>query len=354
MKTELVINSPENKLFMHPEILLTIGKNNDPNKETSLNHTKFQEAKIKGRESANDILKQLFNKVEYGKIESHFNTERLNSKNFDSIREQIVNLYFQREVISNEVNKFSKNYKRIRDQHHKTSNSFFKFLLKKKLKKLTEQLADTKNDLELVKTVEEESYLSIKYTYETNAFKEQYSDLISSFTTLKNSNIIWDMTYSEANTETKAAAQTSMRRNKVAFSFNSIPAIQTTEKNFHFENFNGGDFYFYPSFIIYFKSEEDIAILDYNDLQLNYSEARFLEETKDIAPDTEIVGETWYRVNKDGSADKRFVDNYKIPIVLYGSIHIKTESGINELYYISDFKKAKHFCQQYNLYQSLL
>jgi|GEM_PF-1259000 len=354
MKTEPEANIRENMPFMHPEILITVGKSTDPNKETTLDATKFEKAKNKGRESANDILKQLFNKVEYGKIESHFNTESLNSKNFDSIREQIVNLYFQREVISNEANKFSQNYERIQAQHFKTTNSFFKFLLKKKIQKLTEQLADSKNDLESVKNVEEESYLSIKCIYETNEFKQKYSDLISSFTTLKNSDVIWDMTYSEANTETKAAAQTFMRRNKVNFSFKSIPAIQTTEKNFHFENFNGGDFYFYPSFIIYFKSEEDIAILDYNDLQLNYSEARFLEEAKDIASDTEIVGETWYRVNKDGSPDKRFVGNYKIPIVLYGSIHIKTESGINELYYTSDFKKAKHFCEQYNSYQSLL
>jgi hypothetical protein len=354
MKTEPVTNITENMPFIHPEILLTVGKNVDPNKETTLDPAKFQEAKNKGRESANDILKKLFNKVEYGKIESHFNTERLNSKNFESIREQIVNLYFQREVITNEANKFSQNYERIRAQYFKTSNSFFKFLLKKKIQKLTDQLVDSKNDLESVKKVEEESYLSIKCVYETNEFKEKYSDLISSFTTLKNSDVIWDMTYSEANTETKAAAQTSMRRNKVAFTFKSIPSIQTTEKNFYFENFNGGDFYFYSSFIIYFKSEEDIAILDYNDLQLHYSEARFLEETKDIASDTEIVGETWYRVNKDGSPDKRFVGNYKIPIVLYGSIHIRTESGINELYYTSDFKKAKHFCEQYNLYQSLL
>lgn len=354
MKTEPVTNITQNMPFMHTEISITVGKNIDLNKETKLGSAKFQEAKNKGRESANDILKQLFNKVEYGKIESHFNTERLNSKNFDSIREQIVNLYFQREVISNEANKFSQNYERIRAQHFKTSNSFFKFLLKNKIQKLTEQLADSKNDLESVKRVEEESYLNIKYVYETNEFKQKYSDLISSFTSLKNSNVIWDMTYSEVNTETKAAAQTTMRRNKVAFSFKSIPAIKTAEKNFHFENFNGGDFYFYPSFIIYFKSKEDIAILDYNDLQINYSEARFLEETKDIASDTEIVGETWYRVNKDGSPDKRFVGNYKIPIVLYGSIHIRTESGINELYYTSDFKKAKHFSEQYNLYQLLL
>jgi len=350
MKTD--VNNSENKSAIHPEILLTIGKNST--KKDRLDQVKLEEAKKKGKELANDILKQLFNKVEYGKIESHFNTERLNSKSHNNIREQLINLYFQREVISDEITKSSKNYKKLQEYYFKTDNSFFKFLLKKRLKKLTEQLEQSKNDLEVLQRIENKSYLNIKYAYETSETEEKYSDLIHSFITLKSSEIIWDMTYSEANTDTKAAAQTSMRRNEVTFSFKSIPAIQTTEKSFYFENFNGGDFYFYPSFVIYFKSKEDIAILDYNDLQLNYSEVQFLEETKNIASDTKIIGETWYRVNKDGSPDKRFIDNYKIPIVLYGSIHIKTESGINELYYTSDVKKAKHFCKQYNLYKSLL
>ncbi|HEU4472505.1 MAG TPA: hypothetical protein VFR58_15535, partial [Flavisolibacter sp.] len=230
----------------------------------------------------------------------------------------------------------------------------FKFLFKKKIRNLIQEVEQSKVDLDAVKSFENESYLNINYEYETRELREKYSDLISAFTTLKSSEKIWDMTYSERNTETKAAAQTSMSRNEVTFSFDSIQVIQTSEKTFHFENFNGGDFYFYPSFIIYFKSKEDIAILDYNDLHLKYSESRFLEEGRNIPLDTITVGETWYRVNKDGSPDRRFANNYKIPIVLYGSIHLKTESGVNELYYVSDAKKAKHFCEQYQLYQYLL
>lgn len=288
------------------------------------------------------------------KIESHFNTERLNSTNYNDIREHIINLHSQREVLSKETKRHTENHNVLEEKLMTSQNSFFKFLFKKKIRKLTEEVEKSKTELDSLKDVESESYLNITYEFDTNELRGKYSDLISAFTTLKNAKKIWDMTYSERNWETKAAAQTSMSRNEVSFTFDSIQVIQTTEKSFRFENYNGGDFYFYPSFIVYFKSKEDIAVLDYNDLFLEYSESRFLEEGKDIPSDTEVIGETWYRVNKDGSPDRRFVNNYKIPIVLYGSLHFKTSSGINELYYISDANKAKHFCEQYTFYQSIL
>lgn len=343
-----------NKPFIHPDILLIVGQNINLSGNGKLDTLNLDEVRNKGREFAEQILNQLFKKEEYGKIESHFNTERLNSSNFNDIREHIINLHSQRSVLSKEVARHSEIHSQLQEKLERTQSSFFKFLFKKKISKLTEEVEQTQVDLDSIRDVESESYLNITYKFDNNLLKGSYSDLLSAFTTLKTSSKIWDITYSERNFETKAAAQTSMTRNEVSFDFGSIRVIQTLEKSFRFENFNGGDFYFYPSFIVYFKSKEDIAILDYKDLQLEYSESRFLEEGKDIPTDTKVIGETWYRVNKDGSPDRRFVDNYKIPIVLYGSLHFKTDSGINEIYYISDDAKAKHFYEQYIFYKAKL
>jgi hypothetical protein len=342
------------KIFIHPDLLVNVKRNIFSNQEEKLDSLKYEKAKKEGEDFANEILNQLFKKQEYGNIESHFNTERLNSDNFTSVREQIIKLHFQRKFVTEEANIFAARHKELTHQLDKTQNSFFKFLYKKKIIRLKNEVEQVMIDLEATKEVERESYLNISYTFDSTELKDKYSDLISAFTALKSSQKIWDMTYSERNLETKAAAHTSMQRNEVKFSYGSIDVIQTTEKSFWFENFNGGDFYFYPSFILYFKSKEDIAILDYNDLHVNYTDSKFLEENNEIPSDSKVIGETWYRVNKDGTPDKRFVNNYKMPIVLYGSLHLKTESGINELYYISDATKAKHFSDQYKLYQSLL
>ena len=342
------------KIFIHPDLLLTVRQEVLSNQEERLDFSNYERAKKEGKDFARDILNQLFKKNEYGTFESHFNTERLSSDNFSKVREQIIKLHFQKKMISEEAIKFSKRYNELSQQLSKAQKSFFKFLLKKKIERLTTEVDQVGTDLEAIKQVENETYLNITYSFDTTELKEKYSDLVSSFTSLKGSSKIWDMIYSQKNMETKAAAQTSMMRNEVSFSFSSIEVIRSNEKSLYFENYNGGDFYFYPNFILYFKTKEEIAILDYNDLYLNYEDSRFLEETKDIPSDTQIVGETWYRVNKDGSPDRRFVNNYRIPIVLYGALHFKTESGINELYYISDTTKAKHFAEQYSLYQSLL
>jgi hypothetical protein len=207
------------------------------------------------------------------------------------------------------------------------------------------------NNITKLKKLEEESFLGITYKFEKTSLKEQYSDLCSAFTTLKTSNKIWDITMAEQNFETKAAAGTSITRNEVSIDFIGANIIKSSEKILHFGNCNGGDLYFYTNFMIYFKNEQEIAIIDYNDIYLDFEEKRFLEESTTISKDTTQIGETWYRVNKDGAPDRRFLDNYKIPIVLYGALHFKTNTGINELYYISNHLNAKHFYEQFNNYK---
>ncbi|MGM1427803.1 hypothetical protein ACS126_01000 [Sphingobacterium lactis] len=341
-------------IFIHPEMILVVKRNNFNTNSSESERLKLEAAKEEGRKLASEILESLFNNVLYGKIESHFNTERLNSDNFSEIRESVISLHHQRNVISVEGEKYLLEITSLKTKLNRIDKSFFRFLFKNKISLLKEQIKLKEEEHLSIKHIEEESYLKINFKFDQIMVKEAYSDLISAFTDLKYSHKIWDMIYSERNSETKAAAGTTMERSEVRFKFDSIKSILTNEKSFCFENFNGGDFYFYPSFIIYFKNHEDIAIIDYNDLIIKYSEIRYLEESQNIPNDTFILGETWYRVNKDGSPDRRFTDNFQIPIVSYGSIQLQTISGINELYYISDPRKAKHFCEQYYRYQDLL
>lgn len=50
MKTEPLINITENRPFIHPEILITVGKNIDPNTKMTLDSAKFEEAKNNKRD----------------------------------------------------------------------------------------------------------------------------------------------------------------------------------------------------------------------------------------------------------------------------------------------------------------
>jgi hypothetical protein len=55
-----------------------------------------------------------------------------------------------------------------------------------------------------------------------------------------------------------------------------------------------------------------------------------------IPADSPVVGHTWWKANKDGSPDRRFKGNFRIPIVQYGMLTLKSPTGLNEAYLISN------------------
>lgn len=199
-----------------------------------------------------------------------------------------------------------------------------------------------------------ESYIDLKYQYEQDGIKEAYSDLSSAFNSLRMSIKIWDITTKQLNLETKAAAGTSIERKEVIFKLSGLDYIQTAEPVMCMGNANGGDLYFYPNFVIVYKNDEDLGIIDYSELELDFQQSRFLEEKASIPSDTKILGETWYRVNKDGSPDRRFINNYQIPIVQYGQLHFKSNTGVNDGYHVSNYEKANLFNTIFKKYQILL
>jgi hypothetical protein len=342
------------KPFIHPDILITIKESLNDITSDKLEDQSYSNAKHSGEEFAAKVLQGLFHATqEYGNIQSHFNTERLSSEKLVGIREQIVAMHYQRKAFGAELVSIRKQEAEQAYKYNKLKSSFFNFLYKKRIQRYESELIEIRDKVEALVAVNTESYITLRFEYESKNVRDTYSDFTSAFATLKSASKIWDVVMTQINIETKAAAGTTIDRNEVKVDFKGIDVIQTTDKVLHVENFNGGDFYFYPNFIVYFKNNDEIALIDYSDLYILFEKQRFLEESKDIPTDTMTIGETWYRVNKDGSPDKRFASNYKIPIVQYGSLHFKTASGVNEMYYISNAEKAEHFVLQFRRYQSL-
>lgn len=69
---------------------------------------------------------------------------------------------------------------------------------------------------------------------------------------------------------------------------------------------------------------------------------RFHEEGP-VPSDAEQVGTTWAKANKDGSPDKRFRDNYSIPLMRYATLTLRSNSGLNEEYMLSNVQSASDF-----------
>jgi hypothetical protein len=121
----------------------------------------------------------------------------------------------------------------------------------------------------------------------------------------------------------------------------------------HFGNANGGDLYVYPAFVLISSLSGIFGVVDIRKLSLNFKILDYPEEG--IVPsDAENAGNTWTKVNKDGSPDRRFRDNRSIPLCRYGLLHFTTDAGLNEVYCLSNVSLAENFYRAFSAYQKLL
>jgi hypothetical protein len=186
-------------------------------------------------------------------------------------------------------------------------------------------------------------------------YQHKYNDVLHAYKSLITSKVIWDITASvhQDTVRTRSAASNLVTRQPVKFQFDNIDIIRSSYSAFHFENKNGGDLYIYPAFVIITNDKKEFGLIDIKDLKLSFQRSQFLEEDK-IPSDTNTIGKTWAKVNKNGTRDKRFSDNYEIPIVLYGNIDLKSNTGLNESYSFSNFEKTQQFYRAFSEYQGCI
>lgn len=185
-------------------------------------------------------------------------------------------------------------------------------------------------------------------------FQEQYLKLKDAYIDLSKSNKIWDIVSERTNTEIKSSAARNIDRKEVKFSFDEIDFILSEHSAFHLENADGDNLYIYPAFILQLNTSGAITLIDLHDLRFSFRRQRFLEEKSTTPIDTQVVDYTWAKVNKDGSPDKRFSGNYQIPVVEYGAFEFSTQSGLREVYYISNLQLAERFANEFRKYLSFL
>lgn len=179
-----------------------------------------------------------------------------------------------------------------------------------------------------------------------------FDALRTAFQAVAQSTAIWD-TLSEQRTNQVAertSATHSVTRTPVKFNVVNNAVIFRNWTVPRLANANGGDLHVYPGCILYRISDEAFALIDVRDVTLNVRSQRVQEP--DVLPhDAKQVGQTWSKVNKDGSPDRRFTANRQIPIVEYAELTLTSPSGLNEQYLISNYGAATAFAEAWTKYQ---
>lgn len=151
---------------------------------------------------------------------------------------------------------------------------------------------------------------------------------------------IWDVKARQATDRVRerTTAERRIDRERVRFELGSCDLIDWDQKVPHLRNAKGGDLYYYPGFILYRAAREAFSLIEYHDATGTARNVRF-QEVESVPSDSLVVGSTWAKANKDGSRDKRFVNNYQIPVVQYGELTLRSANGLWEEFQFSNLDR---------------
>lgn len=175
------------------------------------------------------------------------------------------------------------------------------------------------------------------------AVDQAFGALAAAFHAVAASHAVWDVTASRGIDQVgeRSFASAAIVRTRVVFSRESPAALRTDGQPLKLQNANGGDLFIYPVFAIIAR-DHAFDVVDIADVTMRFVRVRFAE-TEHVPPDAERAGHTWARVNSDGGRDRRFKDNYQIPVALYGGIALESTTGLREEYQASRVQAAQAF-----------
>lgn len=181
-----------------------------------------------------------------------------------------------------------------------------------------------------------------------DSIRALFARFCDSFDQLSRAARIWDTVSHRAidRVAERSIATRAVERKRVAFRLGGCEVIQSEWRVPHLENANGGDLFLYPLFLVYFAGEHSFALLEYKDVQLTFGRSHFAEEEA-MPSDAKVIGNTWAKTNKDGSPDRRFKENYQIPVAEYGKLVFTSSTGLNEEYMISTAPSAESFVTEW-------
>lgn len=271
------------------------------------------------------------------------NVQEITSNDMMGIKQAILAARQERKELENDIQKIKSALFTSKIKLVASYLMIFGLINKKVVKKIKGNINNQKEALNGLQKCLENCYVKIEIAFDEE-IKLRYDKIVNSFKQLSTSKKIWDVTgaYLEDRIRTRSAASTVVQKKEVKFGITNLPEIKTEYPALHFQNANGADLFFYPTFIVMYQDKENFALIGYNELDFHYSAIRFVEEGI-IPKDSMIIDKTWKKVNKNGTPDRRFKGNYQIPIVRYGKISLTTKMGINEEYSFSNYEATELF-----------
>lgn len=194
-------------------------------------------------------------------------------------------------------------------------------------------------------------YFEIELNYNFDTDFEDYFSCVNLFLSeLASNSRLWGIlkSYHEENTKYSSGSSSTFARTELILKKQNAKYLKSNVEYYCLEYLKN-KFYFLPDRLL-IDSGASVKSLRYSEIQCMFDTINYVEENL-VADDTEVIEKTWKYVNKDGSADKRFKDNFQIPICKYGTMHMQSNNGLDILLFFSNCTKTPVLKE---LYESLV
>lgn len=186
----------------------------------------------------------------------------------------------------------------------------------------------------------------------TPSQQSAYQTLQAAYGELSRCAAIWDITsIGRINrVAARSIASESISRSPVRFGGRTLEIARTNHPVLHFSNSNGGDLHIHPGFLAIIDGAQKFGLVGLGELRVTLHEQQFNERGA-VPRDARVIGYTWHKANKNGSPDRRFKENYQIPICQYGEVLLSSDTGLRESYSFSNFQAASRFVSALRAFQ---
>lgn len=166
----------------------------------------------------------------------------------------------------------------------------------------------------------------MEYTFDEEA-KAAYEDLSAIWMSLNKNQKFWQ-TVSESKLEQRTNGGATRGLNRIrAKAINQLPfSVDSNIRPFGLK-LRKQNVYFMPDKVLV-VSPGNVGAISYSDLTMHFGTICFVERDS-VPKDAKVVGQTWLRVNKNGTPDNRFKQNRQVPVCEYGEVLIQSNSGLH-------------------------
>lgn len=280
--------------------------------------------------------------------------EQLTSESLRELRDMISSARSQRSEIESDLREARTLYQNQVNELARRQRSLFRYFYKRRIAELEAVHPETAAEVQRLEGWLESTHVEIHFET-TDVAKKSYASLVRAFEALRGSSRIWDVTADrDANRVVeRTTAHRKLTRDLVTVDFSASDLVRFEGRPMRFQNINGEDILIYPGVAIMPRIDGAFALIDLRELRLEFIPVQFIEE-EGVPSDSQVVGQTWAKANKDGSPDLRFTNNYSIPVCLYGQLRFTSDGGIEEEYQFSHAESAANFSRAFDAYQSSL